>query len=81
MLFAKESYLNLNSSLELAKENLRLQEEAFKNGMNDSTKVSDARNALSGVIIELKKTEYRYVIALAKLCALSNDIDLFYTFY
>ena len=64
-----------------AKENLRLQEEAFKNGMNDSTKVSDARNALSGVIIELKKTEYRYVIALAKLCALSNDIDLFYTFY
>ena len=49
--------------------------------MNDSTKVSDARNALSGVIIELKKTEYRYVIALAKLCALSNDIDLFYTFY
>ncbi len=81
VLFAKESYLNLNSSLELAKENLRLQEEAFKNGMNDSTKVSDARNALSGVIIELKKTEYRYVIALAKLCALSNDIDLFYTFY
>ena len=81
VLFAKESYHNLSSSLEFAKENLKLQEEAFKNGMNDSTKVSDARNALSGVIIELKNAEYRYIVALAKLSALSNDIDSFYTFY
>ncbi len=81
VLSAKDSYLNLSSSLELAKENLRLQEEAFKNGMNDSAKVSDARNMLSGVIIELKRAEYKYIIALAKLCALSNDINSFYTFY
>ena len=81
ILFAKESYQNLESSLELAKENLKLQEEAFKNGMNDSTKVSDARNMLSSATIELKNAEYRYIIALAKLFALSNDIDAFYTFY
>lgn len=81
VLFSKESYENLSSTLELAKENLKLQEEAFRNGMGDSANVSDARNALSGAIIEIKNAEYRYIVALAKLCALSNDIDLFYTFY
>ncbi|RAX52748.1 hypothetical protein CCY99_07215 [Helicobacter sp. 16-1353] len=81
VVFAKESYENLESTLELAKENLRLQEEAFRNGMGDSAKVIDARNALSGAMIEIKNVEYRYILALAKLCVLSNDIDLFYTFY
>lgn len=79
--FAKESYHNLLSTLELAKENLKLQEQAFANGMIESAKVSDARNALSGAIIEIKNAQYRYIIALSNLYALSNDIGSFYRFY
>lgn len=78
---AKDSYNNLESTLELAKENLKLQEEAFLNGINNSARVTDARNALSAAIIEIKNAEYKYIIALARLCTLINDTDMFYTFY
>lgn len=81
IVFAKDSHTNLQSTLDLAKENLKLQEEAFKHGMSDSAKVSDARNALLAAQIELKNAEYRFVVALAKLCVLTNDIEAFYGFY
>lgn len=78
---ARDSYNNLESTLQLAEENLKLQEEAFANGLGNSAGVSDARNALSAALIEIKNTEYKYIISLARLCALVNNIDMFYTFY
>ncbi|MDE6887002.1 MAG: TolC family protein [Helicobacteraceae bacterium] len=79
-LSARESYKNFSSTILLAKENLKLQEEAFINGMANNTQVSDARNQLSFATIELKNSQYKYILALAKLYALSNDIESFYLF-
>lgn len=76
----KQQYFSLNSSIELAKENLKLREKAFLQGMSTSTDVSDARNALSLAIIEQQTIAYNYAISLARLMALSDEIDGFYKF-
>lgn len=73
-------YKSLDSSIELAKENLKLQEEAFKQGIATSTQVVDARNALLSVLIEQKMTSYRYVTFLASLMALSGNLEMFYEY-
>lgn len=76
-LHAKELYYTLNSSIALAEENLRLQEQAFAQGMGTSTKVVDARNLLSKARIEQKSIAYRYILGIAKLMALSDSIQDF----
>ena len=77
----KNAIENLNSSLELAKENLKLQEESFANGLSNISKVNDARNILLGATIEIKNAQYRYILALSRLCVLSNDINMFYSYW
>ncbi|PAF48929.1 lipase [Helicobacter sp. 12S02232-10] len=77
---AAEEYESLNSGIELARENLKLQEQAFKHGMGTSAQVIDARNALSSVLIEQKTITYRYITSLANLMALSNHLDMFYDY-
>ena len=77
----KNAIENLNSSLELAKENLKLQEESFANGLSNISKVNEARNILLGAMIEIKNAQYRYILALSRLCVLSNDINMFYSFW
>lgn len=74
---AKEFYFVLNSSIALAQENLKLQEEAFKQGMGTSTKVVDARNLLSKAKIEQQSIAYKYILSIAKLMALSDQIQNF----
>lgn len=75
-----EEYKSLDSSIELAKENLKLQEEAFKQGIATSAQVVDARNALSSVLIEQKMASYSYVTFLASLMALSGNLEMFYEY-
>ncbi|PAF54242.1 lipase [Helicobacter sp. 13S00482-2] len=77
---ALNEYKSLDSSIELAKENLKLQEEAFKQGIATSAQVIDARNALSSVLIEQKVASYRYVTFLASLMALSGNLEMFYEY-
>lgn len=74
---AKEFYFVLNSSIALAEENLKLQEQAFKQGMGTSTKVVDARNLLSKAKIEQQSIAYKYILSIAKLMALSDQIQNF----
>lgn len=75
-----EEYKSLDSSIELAKENLKLQEEAFRQGIATSAQVVDARNSLSSVLIEQKMASYRYVTFLASLMALSGNLEMFYEY-
>ncbi|EQD89831.1 hypothetical protein HPSA50_0224 [Helicobacter pylori SouthAfrica50] len=77
--FLKE-YKSLISSVELAKENLKLQEQAFLQGLSTNAQVIDARNTLSSIIVEQKSVAYKYIVSLANLMALSDHIDLFYEF-
>lgn len=74
---AKEFYFVLNSSIQLAEENLKLQEQAFKQGMGTSAKVVDARNLLSKAKIEQQSIAYKYILSIAKLMALSDQIQNF----
>ncbi|WP_104733389.1 TolC family protein [Helicobacter felis] len=77
---ALREYNSLNTSIELAKENLKLQEEAFKEGMSTNSLVIDARNALSGALIEQKTSAFKYLSALVDLMVLGDHIDLFYDY-
>ena len=76
--YLKEEYKSLLSSISLARENLKLQQNAFKQGMATSTQVIDAQNALQSALIEQKTSAYRAILSLAKLFALSDEIDEFY---
>nr|WP_233711368.1 TolC family protein [Helicobacter salomonis] len=73
-------YQSLNISIELAKENLKLQEEAFNQGMGTNVLVIDARNSLSGILVEQKTSAFKYLSALVDLMALGDHIDLFYDY-
>ena len=77
----KSQYFSLDSSVELAKENLKLRQKAFLQGMSTSTEVSDAQNALSLVLIERQSVAYSYAISLARLLALSGEVERFYGFF
>lgn len=77
----KQQYFSLDSSIELAKENLKLREKAFLQGISTSAEVSDARNMLSLALIEQQTIAYNYAISLARLMALSDNIEDFYRFF
>lgn len=77
----KTQYFSLQSSVELASENLKLRQSAFLQGMSTSTEVSDAQNALSLAIIERQSVAYQYVIALSRLFVLSDELERFYGFF
>lgn len=78
MQFAQQEYWSLYSSVNLAKENLKLQEKAFAQGLATSIQVTDARNMLASVLIEQKTIAYKYVVLLSKLMAVSDSIPMFY---
>ncbi len=79
-LYAQEEYKSRISSINLAKENLKLQENAFKQGLATSMQVIDAQNALQNALIEQQTSAYKAIIALARLFALSDDIEGFYPY-
>ncbi|WP_240330896.1 TolC family protein [Helicobacter suis] len=75
-----KEYKSLDSSIALAKENLKLQEEAFNQGMGTNASVVDARNSLAGILVEQKTSAFKYISALVDLMVLSDHTDLFYDF-
>ncbi|MGF1683892.1 TolC family protein [Photobacterium minamisatsumaniensis] len=72
-----EEYNGLASSLQLAKENVRLREKAFSQGLSTSLDVVDAEMYLAGVRTQRSAAAYQYVISLTRLLAVSGEINSF----
>jgi outer membrane protein TolC len=64
---AREQFNLLDSTLSLARENLRLRERGFEEGQATSLDVNDARNALAKSETERAAAAYDFVVALAQL--------------
>ena len=74
----KEEFESLSSSLELARENYRLRNIAFSEGLSTSVEVVDAQMFLSGAKTKRFNAAYNYVKSLSQLCVLSGDNELFF---
>ncbi len=74
---AHEEVSGLNSSVALAKENLRLREKAFTQGISTSTDVVDAQLYLASIHTQQAAASFNYLISLAKLLALSGQMNDF----
>jgi outer membrane protein TolC len=82
----KEAYLalseheGLQSSLELAEENLELRREAFAQGLSTSVEVIDAQLFVAVVRTEVSAAAFHYVDSLARLLALTGETFMFADF-
>ena len=74
---ARETVTSLNTSLDLAEENLRLRELAFNQGMSTSIDRVDAQVTLTAVQTQQLAATYQYVQAYAQLMAVSGQLDEF----
>jgi outer membrane protein TolC len=72
---ARQQYLLLDSSIELARESLRLQELSFREGQVTSLDVIDAQLQLGGAMVERAQAAYEYDVALARLLEISGGLD------
>ncbi|MCL1098772.1 TolC family protein [Shewanella gelidii] len=77
LLQAQEEVLALNASLSLAKENLKLRDLAFSQGLSTSIERVDAQLKLTAVSTQQLGARYRYVQAFARLMAVSGQVDEF----
>jgi outer membrane protein TolC len=78
---ALEEYQGLESTLALAKENLRIRQKAFGQGFATSLDVVDAYMYLAGVTTQRQSAAYNHVLALAKLTALTGEMNQFSQYY
>ncbi|MFH4529190.1 TolC family protein [Vibrio diabolicus] len=67
----------LESSIELANENLRLREKAFTQGLSSSLDVVDAQLYVASIETQRSAARFRYLISLTKLLALSSEMNSF----
>ena len=74
---AEEEVESLRLSLTLAQENKRLRDLAFSQGLSTSIEKVDAELKLSAVQTQQLAARYRYVLAYAKLMAISGQLDEF----
>lgn len=74
---ARRQYLLLESSIEQARENLRLQTLSFREGQSTSLDVIDARLALGGALAERAQAAYQYDVALAQLLEVGGQAHLY----
>ena len=74
---AQEEVIGLQSSIDLAQENLNLRQKAFSQGLSTSTDVVDAQLYIAKVKTQKAAASFNYLISLAKLLALSNEMDAF----
>jgi outer membrane protein TolC len=74
---AQQEVEGLNSTLDLAHENLKLRQTAFSQGLSTSTDVVDAQLYLASVQTQQSVASFNYLISLSKLLALSNQMDAF----
>ena len=72
-----EEYHALSSTQALAEENVRLRDKAFGQGLSTSLDVVDAQSQLAGVKTQRAAAAYQYVISLARLLALSGQMNSF----
>ncbi|MFQ1931683.1 TolC family protein [Aeromonas veronii] len=72
-----EEYQALSSTQALAEENVLLRDKAFGQGLSTSLDVVDARNQLAGVKTQRAAAAYQYVVSLARLLALSGQMNSF----
>ncbi|CAB1257841.1 TPA: TolC family protein [Vibrio cholerae] len=78
---ALEEVTGLNSSLNLAQENLRLRQKAFSQGLSTSIDVVDAELYLASIRTQQSLASFNYLISLNKLLALSSEISSFSTYH
>lgn len=74
---ARQQFLLLDSSIDQARENLRLQELSFREGQATSLDVIDARLRLGSASIERARAAYQYDVALAQLLEVCGQMDRF----
>jgi len=74
---ALEEVTGLNSSLNLAQENLRLRQKAFAQGLSTSVDVVDAELYLASIQTQQYVASFNYLISLNKLLALTSEMDTF----
>ncbi len=72
---ARSQYLLLDSSLAAARENLRLQQLSFREGLATSLDVIDAQLRLSGAQAQRLQAAYQFDVTLAQLLAASGQVD------
>jgi outer membrane protein TolC len=70
----------LESALESARENLRVQELSFKEGQGISTDVTNARIALTNVQVERVLAAYQFALELARLLHAAGRMEQFLLF-
>jgi len=75
----QEQYRLTLSTLELARENLRLRKRAFSEGLSTATELNEARTKLLGAEIARRLAAYRFVVAWASLNAVCGTPDEFVT--
>ena len=74
---AREAYRLTDSTLALAKENLRLREKGFAEGLSTADDVNDARTKLVAAQIARRVAAYHFVVAWAMLHSVSGDMNAF----
>ena len=80
MMSAKEEYEALGSSIALAKENFRLRQISFKEGLSTSVELTEAQTLLLGAQTKRLNAAYEYEQKLAQLCVLSGNREKFFEF-
>ncbi|EOW9139721.1 TolC family protein [Vibrio cholerae] len=78
---ALDEVTGLNSSLNLAQENLRLRQKAFSQGLSTSVDVVDAELYLASIRTQQSLASFNYLISLNKLLALSSEMSSFSTYH
>lgn len=71
---AKDAYFSTLTTTELAKENLRLRQAAFAQGLATSTELDAARTKLTGAELARRLAAYKYVVNLVMLHAASGTM-------
>ena len=74
---ALSQYTGLDASLALARENLRLRNKAFIEGFSTSVELVDAELFVGSVMVEKSAAAYAYIVSLARLLALTGEMDSF----
>ncbi|WP_375749947.1 TolC family protein [Vibrio sp. HN007] len=74
---AMQEATGLNSSLNLARENLKLRNKAFSQGLSTSLDVVDAELYMAQIETQQLVAKYNYLIALNGLLAVSGQMDTF----
>ena len=74
---AQLEYRRLLTAIELADENIKLREKAFREGLGTSRDLVDATTYKAGVEMRRAAAAYQFVRHYAQLCALSSAIETF----